>query len=415
MPLPTLAPGSSRPEPAPSPSDAGLGRAGPAAGDPDDTHRDLPILGFEQQNVRATVTDLETTRSRETAPTPIDTCRLPGEETVAFRFRPCATCGRPVQQPLDGSHAVRYCQDNGGACSDEAQRWRERGHDPSSLTGQVAWVGEMVDRLQTMTERLAGSLSSELSVAGVERQVSSARAEAAMQVAIAQEERDASQRHVETAWRETNSARARAENAERDAAAARAEAEKAVADRDAAVREAVQAKESAEQAGAARLAAESERDHVRGREGELLAALENARSELVSLHARLSESETIVEGQRIEAAAAHRASEDLRSQIREAETKRGHAVADRDQMQARLHEFEQHNWQLSHTVDELRAAVSALTGERDAARAEAERARRRVDALVQLNTPRDGARPPTEQEPPTGLHRLNGMRLPHAG
>ncbi|XVQ08507.1 hypothetical protein ACQP1W_39025 [Spirillospora sp. CA-255316] len=366
--------------------------------------------------MRATVTDLETTRSRETAPTPpLDTGRLPGEETVAFRVRPCATCGRPVQQPLDGGQAVRYCLDNDGACSDEARRWRERGHDPSSLTGQVAWVGEMVDRLQSMAERLAGSLSSELSVSGVERQVSSARAEAAMQVAIAQEERDASQRQVEAAWRETTSARTRAENAEREAAAARAEAEKAIAERDAALREAAQAKEAAEQSGAARLAAESERDHVRGREGELLAALENARSELVSLHARLSESETIVEGQRIEAAAALRATEDLRSQLRDAEAKRGQAVADRDQMQARVHECEQHNWQLSHTVEELRAAVSALTGERDAARAEAERARRRVDALTQLNTPRNGVRPPAEHEPPTGLHRLNGMRLPHAG
>ncbi|GAA1876443.1 chromosome segregation ATPase [Actinomadura bangladeshensis] len=326
---------------------------------------------------------------------------------------PCAGCGRPVPQPVRGARTVRYCQDGGGACERAAREARERGLESPGLTGQVAWAWEMVDRLEGVADRLAGSLMSELSVAGVERRVADARADAAGHIAIAQRERDASQRQAELAWRETATARARAEAAEQEAASARATAERLAAERDAARQESADAKDEAEAAKAARLAAERERDRVASREGELLASLESARSELVALHGRVSQAETLVEGQRVEAAAAERTAEDLRSAVRDAEAKRGQAVADRDQIQARASELEQRNWQLARAADELHAAVRALTAERDAARAEADRARRRVDALTALTDRHDtGPRPVADREPPTGLHVLppmNGM------
>ncbi|WP_433478679.1 chromosome segregation ATPase [Spirillospora sp. CA-142024] len=351
---------------------------------------------------------------------------------------PCAGCGRPVPQPVRGARTVRYCQDGDGTCEQAARESRERGLDSPGLTGQVAWTWEMVDRLEGLADRLAGSLMSELSVAGVERRVADARAEAAGHIAIAQRERDASQRQAELAWRETSTARARAEAAEQEAASARAEAKRLAAERDAARQECQEARDKADGDGAARLAAERDRDRMATREGELLASLESARSELVTLHGRLSEAETLVEGQRVETAAATRAADDLRSAVRDAEAKRGQAVADRDQIQARARELEQHNWQLTRTAEELRAAVGALTAERDAARAEADRARRRVDALTSLvdGRPDPGPRPAVDREPPTGLHSLppmngslldggdplatdplrrNGHRLPHAG
>lgn len=324
---------------------------------------------------------------------------------------PCAGCGRPVPQPVRGARTVRYCQGTDGRCERTAREGREQARESPGLTGQVAWTWEMVERLESVADRLAGSLTGELSVAGVERRVAEARAEAAGHIAIAQRERDATQRQAEIAWRETATVRDRAEAAEREAAAASAAAERAAAERDAAREECQEAKDAAEASAAARLATENERDRVTTREGELLSALETARSELVTLHARLSQAETLVEGQRVEAAAEQRTAEDLRNAVGDAEAKRGQAVADRDQIQARAREFEQHNWQLSRTADELRAAVKALTAERDAARAEADRARRRVDALIRHTDGRQdgGPRPVVDREPPTGLHTLAPM------
>ncbi|MBO2451086.1 chromosome segregation ATPase [Actinomadura barringtoniae] len=351
----------------------------------------------------------------------------PDSVDAAGSVWPCASCGRPVPQPLRGARTLRYCTDNGGACADEAQGRRERGKETPGLPGQVAWAWEIVQRLEGAADQLAGSLASELSVAGVERRVSEARAEAASHVAAAQEELDAAQRQAKSAWQEAASARLRAEVAEKDCAAARTEAEQACAARDAADQEMREARRAAEESKAARLAAENERSRVAEREGELLAALEAARAELVTLHSRLSESDTLVEGQRIEAAAARRAAEDLRSAVRDAEAKRGQAVADLDQAQARVRDCEQQNWRLNHTVDELRATLAALAGERDAARSEAERARRHIDALTRGPAAARGGEtgPATipdgrtataiEQEPPTGLHSLSGFQLPHAG
>jgi hypothetical protein len=130
--------------------------------------------------------------------------------------------------------AVRYCQDNDGACAREARDRRDRGRDAPGLTGQVASAWEMVERLEKAADLLADSLTSELSVAGVERRVAEVRAEAARELAIAQTERDASQRRAEEAWQEAATSRKRAQEAERVAGQAREEAKVATAKRDAA-------------------------------------------------------------------------------------------------------------------------------------------------------------------------------------
>ncbi|TDB88491.1 chromosome segregation ATPase [Actinomadura sp. KC216] len=391
------------------------------------TKTDLPVL--PDPTVHTGAVAAAPAPSTNTAPGQASGAGTPGADGDRGRITrlgdpvavwPCAGCGRPVPQPVRGVRAVRYCQDGDGACERSARDARERGLESPGLTGQVAWTWEMVDRLEGAADRLAGALMSELSVAGVERRIADARADAAGHIASAQRERDASQQQAEAAWREAASARdradaacERADAAGRDAASARAEAERLTAELDTARRECRDARDDAEAAGAARLAAERDRDRVAAREGELLASLENARAELVALHGRLSDAETLAEGQRVEADAAKRSAEDLRSAVRDAEAKRGQAVADRDQFQARAREFERHNWQLSRTAEELRAAVRALTAERDAARAEADRARSRVDAMTAITdgrpdfAPRDaGPHRLADREPPTGLHPL---------
>ncbi|QXJ25568.1 chromosome segregation ATPase [Actinomadura graeca] len=357
----------------------------------------------------------------------------PAGEPVAIW--PCAGCGRPVPQPVRGARTVRYCEDSDGGCERAAHAGRDDARDAPGLTGQVAWTWEMVERLESVADRLAGSLTAELSVAGVERRVAEARAEAAEQIAVAQRERDASQRRAELAWRDAATARSRAEAAESELSEIRAEAARAATELDVARQERQEAEDVAEASAAARLAAESDRNRVAAREGELVASLESARADLVALHARVAESQTRAEERRAETEIALRTAEDLRSAVRDAEAKRGQAVADRDQIQARASEFEQHNWQLARIADELRAAVKALTSERDAARAEADRARRQVDALTRPPGPRQapgppGPRPGIDREPPTGLHplgpfngaptaadprRRNGQHLPNSG
>ncbi|MFC6882452.1 MULTISPECIES: proline-rich domain-containing protein [Actinomadura] len=369
---------------------------------------------------------------------------------------PCANCGRPVPQPMGTVRAVRYCQDNDGACAREARDRRERGRDAPGLTGQVASTWEMVERLEKAADVLADSLTSELSVAGVERRVSEVRAEAARELASAQTERDASQRKAEEAWQEAATSRQRAETAEDEAARAREEAKLATAKRDAAQQAWEEAHQIAQQAVTAKLAAESERDRIAARETELLAALETARAELVGLHSKLAEAEGAAEAQRVEAAVAKQGAEDLRNAMRDTEAQRQRAmqaaskaeaerttalraqseaeaevvranaradeatkerdaaqaqaqaaVAERDEMAAKVNDQSVQLRQLSQSVAEQQAALTALAEERDAARAEADRARRQIDHFthntLSSNIPPGGRMPGGGQGPAPGL------------
>ncbi|WP_026416313.1 chromosome segregation ATPase [Actinomadura oligospora] len=344
---------------------------------------------------------------------------------------PCANCGRPVPQPVGAVRAVRYCQDNEGACTREARERRERGRDAPGLTGQVAATWEMVERLEQAADALAESLSAELSVAGVERRVAEVRAEAARELSVAQSERDASQRRADEARSEADNARHRADAADKDATRARDEAKKATAKRDAAQKAWEEAHEIAQQAVTAKLAAESERDRIAARETELLAALESTRADLVAQHAKVAEAEGAVEKQRVEAAVAKQGAEDLRNSMRDTEAQRqramqaaskaeaertaaqraqseaeaevvrakalaedavkerdvvreqaAQALSERDELLGKLNEHALQVRQLSQSVAEQQAALSALAEERDAARAEADRARRQIDQFT---------------------------------
>ncbi|MFC5182395.1 coiled-coil domain-containing protein [Actinomadura harenae] len=344
---------------------------------------------------------------------------------------PCASCGRPVPQPVGAVRAIRYCQDNDGACVREGHERRERGRDAPGLTGQVAATWEMVERLEQAADALAGSLAAELSVAGVERRIAEVRAEAARELSVAQSERDASQRRADEARSEAGNARQRADAADKDATRAREDAKKATAKRDAAQKAWEEAHEIAQQAVTAKLAAESERDRIAARETELLAALESTRADLVAQHAKVAEAEGAAEKQRVEAVVAKQGAEDLRASMRDTEAQRqramqsaskaeaertaaqraqseseaenvrakalaedavkerdaareqaSQAIAERDDLLGKLNEHALQIRQLSQSVAEQQAALSALAEERDAARAEADRARRQIDQFT---------------------------------
>ncbi|MEV5574553.1 chromosome segregation ATPase [Spirillospora sp. NPDC052269] len=363
---------------------------------------------------------------------------------------PCANCGRPVPQPVGAARAIRYCPDNEGACIREARERRERVRDAPGLTGQVAATWEMVERLEQAADALAGSLSAELSVAGVERRIAEVRAEAARELSVAQSERDASQRRADDARNESDHARQRADAADKDATRARDEAKKATAKRDAAQKAWEEAHEIAQQAVTAKLAAESERDRIAARETELLAALESTRADLVAQHAKVAEAEGAAEKQRVEAAVAKQGAEDLRNSMRDTEAQRqramqsaskaeaertaaqraqseaeaetvrakalaedavkerdavreqaSQALAERDDLLGKLNEHSLQVRQLSQSVAEQQAALSALAEERDAARAEADRARRQIDQFTHntLSSNLPAGRPPAGPSP----------------
>src|ERR1051325_6762990 len=108
----------------------------------------------------------------------------------------CLNCGRPVPQPSQG-RPIRYCPDNEGACEHAAHERRERARNSGGLTGQVASTWDIVERLEGRAGALAAALAGELSVAGVERRIAEARAEAAATVAAAQETADMSYHQAE--------------------------------------------------------------------------------------------------------------------------------------------------------------------------------------------------------------------------
>ncbi|GAA2582515.1 chromosome segregation ATPase [Actinomadura fulvescens] len=372
---------------------------------------------------------------------------------------PCANCGRPVPQPVGAVRTIRYCQDNDGACAREALERRERGRDAPGLTGQVASAWEMVERLEKTADLLAESLTSELSVAGVEKRVAEVRAEAARELSVAQNERDASQRQAEEAWQEAATARQRAETAEKDAARMREEAKRATAKRDAAQQAWEEAHQIAQQAVSAKLAAESERDRIAARETELLAALEASRAEMVTLHAKIAETEGAAESHRVEAAVAKQGAEDLRTAMRDTEAQRQRAmqsaskaeaertaalraqseaeaeavraaaraeeaakerdaaqalaqqaIAERDEFNVTVNDQAIQLRQLSQSVAEQQAALTALAEERDAARAEADRARRQIDQLTHntLSSNIPPASSPAAQMPGGAPPQLHG-------
>ncbi|MFC3990687.1 serine/threonine protein kinase, partial [Actinoplanes siamensis] len=148
----------------------------------------------------------------------------------AAETRPCAHCGRPVPQRNSAGRPFRYCRDNDGECQRASRNVRMRHRSSPGLAGSVARTWEVVDRLDQMVGTLTEALHSEMSPAGVERQVAEVRAETSRAVAAAHAERDDARRDAEQAATATAAAQqiAAAATAERDEARQRAtEAERA--------------------------------------------------------------------------------------------------------------------------------------------------------------------------------------------
>src|SRR5919107_405880 len=120
-------------------------------------------------------------------------------DAAALESRPCAHCGRPVPQRASAGRPFRYCRDNDGECQRASRNVRMRHRSSPGLAGQVARTWETVDRLDQLVGTLSEALHSELSPAGVERQVTEIRAETARQMAASHTERDEARRDAEHA------------------------------------------------------------------------------------------------------------------------------------------------------------------------------------------------------------------------
>src|SRR5919107_937981 len=119
------------------------------------------------------------------------------ENDTATETRPCAHCGRPVPQRASAGRPFRYCRDNDGECQRASRNVRMRHRSSPGLAGQVARSWEVVDRLDQLVGTLSEALHSELSPAGVERQVAEVRAETSRQVAVAHTQRDDARRDAD--------------------------------------------------------------------------------------------------------------------------------------------------------------------------------------------------------------------------
>src|SRR5918998_1367188 len=113
--------------------------------------------------------------------------------------RPCAPGGRRGPQRAAGGRPFRYCRDNDGECQRASRNVRMRHRSSPGLAGHVARTWEAVDRLDQLVGTLTEALHSEMSPAGVERQVAEVRAEPSRQVAAAHTERDEARRDAERA------------------------------------------------------------------------------------------------------------------------------------------------------------------------------------------------------------------------
>ena len=319
----------------------------------------------------------------------------PGESDLGTR--PCAYCGRAIPQPGDSSPVVRYCPDNGGACAQAAAERRRRDQDASGLAGQVARTWDMVERLEDVAELLAISLTSGLSVAGIDRRLAEARAEAATTLADAHREREAARVESEQAFAQLGGVRDQLRQAEARVAELTAQLESARIERDTSRDIGDQATRTADAANTAVTALREERDRLMGRVVELTSALDLAHGELA------------------DAKEAHRRSmalEETRTQLRATESEldkmrttaeiaqkaraaaeQACAEADRQALEARVHAEA-----MSGERDEIVAERDSLAADLKSCRAELEATAPRLAAGEHLATELEAARRELDQQ-----------------
>lgn len=254
--------------------------------------------------------------------------------------RPCVYCGRPVPQRGSAGRPFRYCRDNDGQCQRNARNGRMRERNSPGLAGQVARSWELVERLELVTGTLADALHAELSPAGVERQATQVRAEAATHIAGAHAERDEARREAESARADLARLTDSLTAAHRRVDEYTAHLQRLSAELDVTREAAAVAERLRDEARAATTAQAALRVDAQARRDEALAAIETHKAELADAHrvrdAALAQRDT-VEVARDEAVAGHRA-----------------ALAERDEAVA------------SHraTLAERDEAVALLTGTR---------------------------------------------------
>jgi hypothetical protein len=324
--------------------------------------------------------DAETPMPEDQHYPPPENVRPPALET-----RPCAYCGRPVVQAGEPSPAVRFCADNGGACAAAAAERRRRDQDSPGLAGQVARTWDMVERLEDVAELLAMSMTGSLSVAGVERRMAEAQAEAAAALARAHREREAARQEAEQALALLGSAREDAQRAEAAVAELTAQLDSAHAERDTARDIGTQATRAAEAANTAIAAVREERDRLTRRVAELTAALDMARDELARRRADAKEAQKrsmTIEETRTRLRSVESELDKMRTAAELAQNARAAAEqacaeADRQALEARAH------------ADEMSAERDAMAAERDSLAADrVELATKYEDATAELASSR---------------------------
>jgi hypothetical protein len=325
----------------------------------------------------------------ETAPPEDDAG--PGDEAApesaegGLGTRPCAYCGRAVPQPGDSSPAVRYCPDNGGACAQAAAERRRRDQDTPGLAGQVARTWDMVERLEDVAELLAISLTGGLSVAGIDRRLADARAEAATSLADAHREREAARLEAEQAFAQLGGVRDQLLQTKANVAELTARVESARIERDTARDIGDQATRTAEAANTAVTALREERDRLMGRVVELTSALDLAHGELADAKEAQRRSMALEET-RTQLRATESELDKMRTtaeiaQKARAAAEQACAEADRQALEARAHAEE-----MSGERDEIVAERDSLAADLKSCRAELEAAAPRLAAGEQLAT-----------------------------
>lgn len=275
----------------------------------------------------------------------------------AAETRPCAYCGRPIQQPGDSSPAVRYCPDNGGACARAAAERRRRDQDSPGLAGQVARTWDMVERLEDVAELLALSLTGGLSVAGVERRLAEARAEEAAGLAEAQREREAAREEAERGLAQVGAVRDELQRAESRATELIAGLERAHAEREAAQELVAHANRTAEAANAAIVTVREERDRLTSRVEELTLALDDARGAIARQRGQLAEAKEFQK--------RAMALEETRTRLRATESELDKMRTTAEIAQKARTAVEQACAEADRQALEARSHAEELTGERD--------------------------------------------------
>ncbi|MEV4259488.1 hypothetical protein AB0J52_40550, partial [Spirillospora sp. NPDC049652] len=316
-------------------------------------------------------------------------------------------------------------------CETAAAQQRARESAAPGLTGQVATARDLVDRLEDMAARLAAALAGELTVAGVEARIAQVRADTAAVEAEAHRAAETARAQAREALTAADAQRHRADKAEELNAELRERLTEVTAEHDRLRDRFDQLSRTAEQTSAALGAARRDQTQLADQVSELSTSLQAAIEEITRLRGDLGAAQAAEKAARDQAMMMATEMRQQHARLEEAANGRARALQDADEargqaraehiarvkveQQARVVQeqindaLQQRDRALESTrsaherldltrkaateqqaeaarqarlVTELQARVDMLVGERDAARAEADRARHRVDQFI---------------------------------